>query len=149
MLTRILIVDDQPDFSLWLKRHLEATGRFIVQEENDSLAAIKSAREFWPDLVILDVMMPHLDGSEVASRLREDRLLRDVPVLFLTALVSRREAPDGSFSSGGQTFLPKVTPISKLVQCITLLRSAELAHVFDDQSHDAPHRPAALRRACS
>ena len=118
MMTRILIVDDPPDFSLWLKRKLEATGRFVVHEENEPAEAIRTARHFWPDLVILDVMMPGMDGSEVASRLREDRLLKDVPVLFLTALVSGREAPAGSCSSGGQIFLPKATPVAQLIACI-------------------------------
>src|SRR5579864_7549335 len=110
MQTRILIVDDQPDFSLWLKRNLEATGRYVVEEENDAAAVLASARRFWPDLIILDVMMPEMDGSEVAARLRLDRLLGEVPIVFLTNLVSRAEAPAGECNSGGQTFLPKSTP---------------------------------------
>jgi CheY-like chemotaxis protein len=63
-------------------------------------------------------MMPGLDGSEVAARIRTDPDLRDVPVLFMTALVSHREARGGSCSSGGQTFLPKTLGTGKLIECI-------------------------------
>jgi putative two-component system response regulator len=57
--------------------------------------------------VLLDLMMPGLDGSELAARMHADPLLADVPVLFLTALVTEADAPDGSCCRGGQTFVPK------------------------------------------
>jgi CheY-like chemotaxis protein len=118
MKTRILVVDDEPDFTHLLKVTLEAEGYYEVREENDAAAALSAAREFGPDLVVLDIMMPEMDGDEVAARLRNDPFLRDVPVIFMTALVSRQEAPEGTCQSGGQTFLPKDTPVDKLVECI-------------------------------
>ncbi|HWE04989.1 MAG TPA: response regulator [Tepidisphaeraceae bacterium] len=118
MKTRILLVDDECEYSSMLKGRLEAAGYFDVREENNELLAVSAAREFAPDIVLLDVMMPHLEGSEVAARFRADRLLRDVPILFLTALVSEEDAPDGSCSSGGNTFLPKSLSIEKLMDCI-------------------------------
>jgi CheY-like chemotaxis protein len=79
---------------------------------------VSAAREFDPDLVVLDIMMPELDGSEVAARFRLDPFLRDVPVIFMTALVMAQEAPTGSCRSGGHTFLPKHIPVERLIDCI-------------------------------
>ncbi len=119
MKTRILIIDDEPDFSSMLKAQLESAGYFLVQEENNEQHAVRAAREFGPDLVLLDVMMPNLEGSEVASMIRGDRNLRNTPILFLTALVSEDDAPAGSYTSGGNTFLPKSLPLAKLIECIS------------------------------
>jgi two-component system alkaline phosphatase synthesis response regulator PhoP len=79
-----------------------------------------TAREVDPDLIVLDVMMPELDGSDVAARLREDRWFRDTPIIFLTALVLGHEAPPGTRPARGQTYLPKSTPIDRLIDCIEL-----------------------------
>src|SRR4051794_27986921 len=117
MKTRILLIDDEPEYSSMLRAHLELAGYFLVQEENDETRALAAAREFGPDLIILDVMMPRLEGSEVAAMIRRDRQLCDTPVLFLTALVSEEDAPQGSYSSGGHVFLPKSMPMAKLIDC--------------------------------
>jgi CheY-like chemotaxis protein len=128
MKKRILVIDDQPDFSHWLKRALESHGYYEVCEENDPLNAVEAARLFGPDLVILDVMMPQIEGSEVASRFQCDSLLADVPIVFLTALVGGREAPAGICLSGGRTFLPKSVPLPRLIACINQqTRELELA----------------------
>ena len=118
MKKRILIVDDEPEFTHMLKYSLESVGYYEVAEENDANRAAATAREFDPDVVVLDVMMPDLDGSEVAAQMKADRALRDVPVIFLTALVTDDDAPGGTCSRGGQTFLSKSVRISRLVECI-------------------------------
>jgi DNA-binding response OmpR family regulator len=118
MKTRILLIDDESDYTGMMKSRLESAGYFDVFEENDETRALKTAREFGPDIILLDVMMPHLDGSEVAEKFRADRLLCNVPVLFLTSLVSEDDAPDGACSNGGYTFLPKSLAIDKLIDCI-------------------------------
>jgi len=118
MKKRILIIDDEPEFTSMLKLSLETLGYYEVHKENEATAAVASARQFDPDLVVLDIMMPEVDGSEVASRLRADPTLRDVPIVFMTALVLRDEAPLGSCSRGGHTFLPKHSPVEKVIECI-------------------------------
>ena len=118
MKKRILVVDDEPEFTNLLKLSLESHGYYEVREENDAEAARAAARLFDPDLVILDIMMPQLEGSEVAAELKADPITRDVPVIFLTALVSREDAPMGTCSSGGHTFLPKDIRVDKLMACI-------------------------------
>jgi len=115
---RILIVDDEPGFTRMVKLNLEKTGEFEVREENRAMAALASAREFKPDLIILDVVMPSLDGGDVANLLKKDRLLRDIPVVFLTATVSRREAGPEGLTSGGELFLAKPISVDTLVHCI-------------------------------
>src|SRR4051812_5997949 len=64
---RILIVDDEPDFTFMMGLTLEQTGQFEVRQENDAFQALATAREFLPDLILLDVMMPDMDGGDVLS----------------------------------------------------------------------------------
>jgi CheY-like chemotaxis protein len=118
MKKRILVVDDEPSFTHLLKHTLEAEGYYDVEEENVATQATATARSFDPDLVVLDIMMPDLDGTEVAAHMKTDHVLRDVPVIFLTALVDDEDAPQGSCSSGGQTFLPKNVQVPRLIECI-------------------------------
>ena len=118
MKKRILVIDDEPEFTNMLRLTLESHGYYEVREENDAENARAAAREFDPDVVLLDIMMPGMEGSEVAAALKQDPVTRDVPVIFLTALVSRDDAPMGSCSSGGHTFLPKDIRVEKLIRCI-------------------------------
>ena len=120
MKKRILVVDDEPEFTNLLKLSLEAHGYYEVQEENDADNVRAAVRSFDPDLVLLDIMMPEQDGSEVAAALKADPLTRGVPIIFLTALVSAEDAPrgGGACDSGGNTFLPKHIRLDKLMHCI-------------------------------
>src|SRR5437867_3684796 len=79
---KILIVDDEVSFTRLLKLNLEQNGAFEVRVENRAMAAVASAREFKPDLVLLDVIMPQLDGGQVASRFKADPLLTTFPSSF-------------------------------------------------------------------
>ena len=124
MKTRILVIDDEPEFTSMLKAQLELAGYFDVLEENDETRGVRAAREFEPDLILLDVMMPRLEGSEVAAMFRADRQLRETPLLFLTALVSEADAPRGAYVSGGNTFIPKSLPIARLLETISQAISA-------------------------
>lgn len=71
MSTSVLIVDDHPSFRASARRMLEASGYAVVGEAADGAAALSAARELGPDLVLLDVQLPDLDGFEVAARLAE------------------------------------------------------------------------------
>src|SRR3954453_23032366 len=117
MKTRIFVIDDEPDFTHMLRRSLELQGYYEGGEENDAGAAISAARAFGPDLILLDEMMPDLDGADLAEQTRAARQLRDVPVLFLTALVTGSDATrGGACKSGGNTFLPKPTPPGPMIR---------------------------------
>src|SRR5437762_13869069 len=100
---KILIVDDEPTITRLLKLNLEKTGAYHVREENEGAKAYLAAREFKPDLILLDVMMPDMDGGDVAAQLQADPLLKGIPVVFLTAAV-KKEALNahGGVIGGGQ-----------------------------------------------
>jgi two-component system, OmpR family, response regulator len=112
---RILIIDDEASFTRMVRINLEKTGEFEVREENRAGLALATAREFKPDLILLDVIMPTMDGGDVAGLIKKDRLLSRVPVIFLTATVSQREAGADGLTSGGSLFLAKPVSVDNLV----------------------------------
>jgi two-component system sensor histidine kinase/response regulator len=114
---RILIVDNDPNTSHLVKVLLERTGRYLVLEENDAAKAHQSARNFRPDLILLDVVMPETDGGEVAARVEADPELQNTPIVFLTALVTRAEAKSGLHIQG-HPFLAKPVSIPELINAI-------------------------------
>ena len=115
---RILIIDDEASFTRMVKLNLEKTGEFDVREENRAHNGVTAAKDFKPDLILLDVVMPGADGGDVAQQIHADRNLKDVPVVFLTATVSPREAGPGGLQSGGALFLGKPVSVDHLIQCI-------------------------------
>lgn len=118
MKKRILLVDDEAPITRMMRRNLESTGRFEVLDVNDPTQALPLARQFKPDLALFDVMMPEKDGGELAADFKEDPALSHVPVVFLTAIVSRNEVnPTGSLI-GEHTFLAKPVKLEELLACI-------------------------------
>jgi two-component system OmpR family response regulator len=115
---RILVVDDQPQNTRLLKLHLEGTNDYVVREENDARAALCAAEEFEPDLILLDVMMPGVDGGELAARFRASPKLKTVPIVFLTAAVTKEEVNAGGGLIGGASFLAKPVVLSEVVVCL-------------------------------
>ena len=87
---RILVVDDEPDVTELLKYKLEQEG-YQCEVLNDPLAFVAAVRDFQPNLMILDIMMPELNGLQLCRIARSDPAMKDVPIIFLTA---RGEAED-------------------------------------------------------
>ena len=112
---RIFIVDDEAGFTRLLKLTLEKTGNFQVQEENDGTNAWLEARAIKPDIIFLDIVMPKIDGGDVAQQIRSDPMLAHVPIIFLTAIVSRTET---KHDIGGFPFLAKPVSLEAIKQCI-------------------------------
>lgn len=115
---RILVIDDETSFTRMVRLNLEKTGRFAVREENAAPQALATAREFQPDLILLDVLMPSMDGGDVAAQIRRNQKLKSVPIVFLTATVSAQEAGSGGLNSGGGIFLGKPIGTEQLIQFI-------------------------------
>lgn len=122
-LKRILIVDDEPDMTFLVRLNLQKTGRYDVREENGSARALDVAREFKPDLILLDVMMPDLDGGDVLALLKDDPNLRHVPVVFLTATVLKEEVSSKGGTIGGYPFISKPFEVDTLVSRIDSILS--------------------------
>ena len=116
---RILIVDNDINSTHLVKVLLEKTGRYLVFEENDSTRAHPVARNFRPDLIFLDVVMPGRDGGEIAAQIRADPELQYTPIIFLTALVTRAEASTG-LRIDEHPFLAKPIDIQELIKAIEL-----------------------------
>ena len=84
---RILLVDDDKSFTSLLKLNLEELGQYEVRAENWAEDALAAAREFRPDLVLLDIIMPRMPGGNVAAAIEADPQLKNTPIVFLTAAV--------------------------------------------------------------
>ena len=114
---RILIIDDEPSMTRMIRLTLEMTKRYQVREENQAVHALATAREFKPDLILLDVIMPGVDGGELARRIKADPVLKQIPVIFLTGTVTKKEAAEGAVTAG-YPLLSKPVSLKSLVECM-------------------------------
>ena len=105
----ILIVDDDVDASQMVKMILEKTGLYAVNICNRGNEAFKIIQDTRPELVLLDIMMPDADGTDIADRVQKDKSLVLTRIVFMTALVSQTEVLKNSVI-GGYPFISK--PIS-------------------------------------
>ena len=126
---RVLVVDDEATLSDLLSMALRYEG-WEVRAAGDGLTAVRTAREFKPDAVVLDIMLPDLDGLEVLRRLRADS--PDVPVLFLTAKDAVEDRVAG-LTAGGDDYVTKPFSIEELVARLRgLLRRAGMTAARQD-----------------
>jgi len=123
---RILIVDDDANSTHLVKILLERSGPYLVLEENDPTKADQIAHNFKPDVILLDIVMPKLDGGELATQIESDRELHDTPIIFLTGLVTHREAKSGLHIQG-HPLVAKPISIPELIDAIEKHRPAPAA----------------------
>jgi CheY-like chemotaxis protein len=114
---RILVVDNDRNTTHLVKVLLERTGSYLVFEENDPIEAHRTARNFRPDLILIDVVMPIRDGGEIAMQIRADPELQNTPIIFLTALVTRAESKSG-LHIDGHPVLAKPIDVQELIKTI-------------------------------
>ena len=103
--TRVLVVDDEAPIRLLCRVNLEAENMEVL-EAADGLAGVETAKAERPDVVLLDVMMPGLDGWQVAERLVEDEATSQIPLIFLTARAELRDRARG-LELGGIDYITK------------------------------------------
>jgi CheY-like chemotaxis protein len=115
---RILVVDDDLGFTRMMKLNLERSGVYEIKIENTGSRAVATAKEFKPNLILLDVIMPEVDGGDVAAMLKADPVLKDIPVVFITALVSGEENMSGGLIRSGYRFIGKLASEKEIIQCI-------------------------------
>lgn len=118
---KILVVDDEPDVTELVAYNLKAKG-FHVETLNDATASISKARNFHPDLIILDIMMPHLSGIQICRILRNDNKLARIPIIFLTAKAEPQDRIEG-LESGADDYLAKpFSPKELILRVESILR---------------------------
>ena len=116
--SKILIVDDETAFTEILKLNLEATGKYEVCIENDPRFALYTARRFKPSLVLLDIIMPQLEGPDVAMEIRHDSNLHGTPIVYLTATVTHEEVDSQRGRIGGNQFVANPSSLKDLLTAI-------------------------------
>jgi len=115
---KVLIIDDEVAFTNVVKLTLEGKEGYEVCVENDPRMAVATARKFWPDIIVLDVVMPELDGGEVHTQLKADPVLKHIPIIFLTAIVRKKEVDEHQGMIGGRFFLAKPVSTDALIGAI-------------------------------
>lgn len=115
---RILIVDDDTALAGTIRTGLEQTGPYEVVTEDDPRQARRRALDFKPDLILMDVIMPWMDGGTVAAQIREEDSLKQVPVIFLTSILSKDEAREKGSRIGNDPVLAKPVSLGELIQAI-------------------------------
>jgi DNA-binding response OmpR family regulator len=116
---RILIVDDDADVIDLLRMSLKQAG-FAVAVANDGVSALKEARSRLPDLILLDLVLPELDGFSVCETLRSERETAHVPIVMLTGLSSELNRYAG-MDCGANDYLPKPVDLEKLLARVKAL----------------------------
>jgi len=116
---KILVVDDEEDFCYFVKKNLEAKGEFRVLVATQGEDAVPLARLEEPDLILLDIMMPKLAGPDILEILKNDPKTKDIPVIFLTAIVTKAEiGVDPTRQIGGHKYMAKPVSVAELVDAI-------------------------------
>jgi len=116
---KLLIVDDEEDFCFLVKKNLEATGEFQVFVAHNGKDGIVLAQVEKPNVIILDILMPAMQGGEVAELLRQDPSTKDIPIIFLTAIIRKEEVGEEPMRHiGPNKYIAKPIETKQLIDCI-------------------------------
>jgi len=122
---KILVIDDEEDICHFSKSILEKTGKFEVLVSTDALTGINLAKSHLPDLILLDINMPKIDGGAVAQNLRENKSTSEIPIVFLTALLRKAEAEESGGKIAGRFFIAKPVDSKELIKRIESILKIE------------------------
>ncbi|MBI5592472.1 MAG: response regulator [Deltaproteobacteria bacterium] len=121
---RILIVDDEPDFSMIVQTYLEKEG-FATELAYNGVEGLDKIKASPPDAIVLDVMMPEMDGYELCSELKKDSAYANIPIVLLTAVADRVTSTKYSHYDGMSTeaddYLPKPASAEDITQSVKRL----------------------------
>ena len=116
-LKKVLIIDDEAIFAQCIKMNLELSNRFIVHTANSGKAGIAMAKKIKPDIILLDITMPHMDGLQVLAALKNDAMTISIPVVMLSAL-GEEETKIKASSLYSQYYITKPVESDKLIEKI-------------------------------
>ena len=121
---KLLIVDDDQDLVELISDTFAADGRFEIRTANNGFDAGMQVKEFRPDAVILDVMLPDINGREVCQRVRSDKTLDSVKIICISGMVEREKVTD-LLDSGADDFLHKPFDVETLLERVCSLMDME------------------------
>ncbi len=127
----ILYVEDNPENKLLVRRVLEAQGYRVV-DADDGLSGIRVAQEIQPDLILMDINLPGMDGYEAATKIKSIPSLRHVPIVALTANVMQGDR-ERSLAAGCDGYLPKPIDIDQLIEQIEAFLAGKREEVAPDE----------------
>lgn len=116
---KILVVDDEPDISKLIKARIESAGYSVVTAF-DGAEALKTVKENMPDLILLDVMLPKMDGYQVCRLLKFDEKFKNIPIIMLTARAGESDK-EKSVEAGADAYLTKPFQTEELLSKISSL----------------------------
>ncbi|MCA9917984.1 MAG: response regulator [Anaerolineales bacterium] len=122
MKTSILLVDDEPNLRQLLRHMLEIGGYQVVEAE-DGLDALDRLTEMTPDVMILDVMMPNLDGVTLCKQLRASARFATLPIVMLSGKTQYKAVQEG-LAAGANRYLCKPITVDELIQTVREILSA-------------------------
>lgn len=129
----ILIIEDDPDIALSLKYNLERNGPYQVDTAEDGVSGLRKAERSRPDLVLLDLNLPGMDGLEVCRKIRERRDTSSTAIIMLTARTDETQKIEG-LDAGADDYVSKPFSVRELLARVRAqLRRAELAGNADEQ----------------
>lgn len=118
---KILVVDDNEEIGFLLKSTIEHSMKYEVETVSQANLALSVCRRFKPDLIFLDVVMPEMEGPEVARQLREDPIFSKIPIVFLTCAVRPEEVTATQGVIGGEIFIAKPYTNEEIMDCLAQL----------------------------
>jgi two-component system alkaline phosphatase synthesis response regulator PhoP len=116
---KILVIDDEAEITEIVETFLKDAG-YQVLVENSSVMGIERAKSFRPDLILLDIMMPFMDGYEVCEELKKNKETENIPVIFLTGKDARSDEGK-SFKAGGDMFIKKPFNCERLLEIVRIV----------------------------
>lgn len=116
---KVLVVDDEPEITEIVETFLTDAG-YQVMVENRPQDAVEKARNFKPDVILLDIMMPVMDGYDVCEALKKDPGFTGTPIIFLTGK-DRNDDMGRSFKSGGDMFIKKPFSCERLLEILNIV----------------------------
>ncbi|RKX28282.1 MAG: hypothetical protein DRP47_04690 [Candidatus Zixiibacteriota bacterium] len=116
---KVLVVDDEPEITEIVQAFLGDAG-YRVLVENSPQNAVEAARGFKPDVILLDIIMPNIDGYDICEALKKDKHLAQIPVIFLTGK-DRNDDMGRSFKAGGDMFIKKPFSCERLLEIVNIV----------------------------
>lgn len=122
---KVLVIDDEKLQTKMIQRHLEAIGSYTVRIENEGARALTSAFEFAPDVILLDIVMPQVDGHSITQQLKAEPQTAHTPIIFISALARKTDTIGTLSQIKDSYFLAKPFLRNDLIHAIETVTSGK------------------------